>query len=495
MQTGFPEGFYWGGATAANQLEGAYNEDGKGLSTADLVRFVPRSESGGVNTETVTRAEALAMLDGAYADAYFPKRWGVDFYHRFREDIKLFAEMGFTMFRMSINWARIFPNGDDAEPNEAGLAFYDAVFDELASHGIEPLVTLSHYETPLALALKYGGWANRKLIGIFERYARTVMERYRGKVRYWIPFNEINMMLNLPYTAGGVFIEESDGELETIFQALHYQLVAGAQAVRIAREVDPEIKVGNMLGMNLFYPRTCNPADVLEAHYANRVNWHFMDVQARGVYPTFFWSYVRKMGLELDITDDDLAVLRENPVDFLSFSYYYSNCAGSEDSEERMLQFVPERGEQADEYHPRKVANPYLTPTDWGFNTDPVGLRIAINEVWDRYQKPIIISENGLGAYDTVEADGSIHDPYRIAYLRDHIEQMRASIEDGAQVIGYTSWGPIDIVSAGTSERTKRYGYIYVDADDWGNGTFNRSKKDSFAWYRRVIETNGADLG
>lgn len=489
----FPDGFFWGGATAANQLEGAYDEDGKGLSTADMVRFVPRSESGGVNTETVTREEARAIIDGTlYADAYFPKRWGVDFYHRYKEDIKLFAEMGFKMFRMSINWARIFPNGDDEEPNEAGLAFYDAVFDELARYGIEPLVTLSHYETPLELAFRYGGWANRELIAIFERYARTVMERYRGKVRYWIPFNEINMMLNLPYTAGGVFIEEHENELETIFQAIHYQLVAGALTVRLAREIDPEIKVGNMLGMNYFYPKTCRPEDVLEAQHANRVNWFFMDAQARGAYPAYFWAYAKKMGLSLDVTEEDLALMREHTVDFVSFSYYYSNCAGTEEVDERMLAFIPERG--FDEFHPHKVKNPYLTPTDWSFNVDAIGLRVAINEVWDRYQKPIIISENGLGALDEREADGSVHDPYRIEFLRDHIGQMRAAVEEGAKVIGYTSWGCIDIVSAGTSERSKRYGYIYVDADDWGEGTFDRSRKDSFAWYKRVIETNGAEL-
>ena len=492
MAAGFPEGFFWGGATAANQLEGAYNEDGKGLSTADMVPFVPRSESGGVNTETLTRSQVLDILAGNHDDAYYPKRWGVDFYHHYKEDIALFAEMGFKMFRLSINWARIFPRGGDAEPNEAGLAFYDSVFDECAKYGIEPLVTLSHYETPLALALNYGGWANRELIEIFERYARTVMERYRGKVRYWIPFNEINMMLNLPYTAGGVFIEEHENELETIFQALHYQLVAGARVAAIAREIDPENRVGNMLGMNLFYPKSCRPSDVLEAQYGNRVNWHFMDAQVRGHYPARFWTYIKKNGLELDITDEDLAAIRENTVDFISFSYYYSNCAGSSDEDERMLAFVPERG--TDEYHPHKVTNPYLMPTEWGFNTDPVGLRVAINETWDRYEKPIIISENGLGALDTVEADGSIHDPYRIEFLRDHIAQMCACVEEGVEVIGYTSWGPIDIVSAGTSERSKRYGYIYVDADDWGHGTFDRSRKDSFAWYKHVIETNGAEL-
>ncbi len=489
----FPDSFLWGGATAANQLEGAYNEGGKGFSTADMVKFVSRNESSGTNTETVSLDEVKHILNGDRDEEYYPKRWGVDFYHQYKEDIKLFAEMGFKVFRMSINWGRIYPNGDDEIPNEEGLKFYDDVFDELLKYNIQPLVTLSHYETPLNLAIAYGGWANRKIIDFYIKYAETVFKRYKEKVKYWMPFNEINMMLNLPFTAGGVFIENHDNELKTIFQALHYQMVASAKVTKIAQEINPDFKIGSMLGMSMYYPKSSHPNDILAAQYANRVNYHFIDIQAKGEYPNFTWAYLQKNNISLDITEEDLLILKENTVDYISFSYYYSLCVGaSEDKSKRLIAFVPERGH--DEFHPMKVANPYLECTEWGFQIDPVGLRVAINEVWDRYHKPIFISENGLGTIDMLGEDKTVHDDYRIAYLKDHIEQLKECVKEGVEMIGYTSWGPIDIVSAGTSERSKRYGYIYVDADDYGNGTFNRYKKDSFYWYKKVIETNGENL-
>ncbi len=490
----FPKDFLWGGATAANQLEGAYNEGGKGWSTADMVKFVSRKDSNGANTETIPLDLVNEILKGEHEDEYYPKRWGVDFYHRYKEDIALFAEMGFKAFRMSINWARIFPNGDDEYPNEEGLQFYDQVFDECLKYGIEPIVTLSHYETPLNLGIKYGGWSNRKVIDFFEKYARCVFTRYKDKVKYWMPFNEINMMLHLPYTAGAVFIEQHENELETIFQSLHYQMLASAIVTKLAREISKDFKIGSMLGMSYYYPKSPNPEDILAAQYANRVNYFFLDVESKGEYPNYAWSYFKKNGLKLDITEEDLKIIKENTVDYISFSYYYSLCAGSanEKQEKRLVAFVPERG--FDEFHPMKVANPYLKATEWGFQIDPIGLRVAINEVWDRYHKPIIISENGLGVLDTLTEDKKVHDDYRIAYLKTHIEQMKECIKEGVDVIGYTSWGPIDIVSAGTSERTKRYGYIYVDADDYGNGTFDRYKKDSFYWYKKVISSNGEDL-
>lgn len=495
MNSIFPKDFLWGGATAANQLEGGWDEGGKGLSTADMVKFVPRSVSKGTNTETISLKEVKHILAGEREDDYYPKRWGVDFYHRYKEDIALFAEMGFKTFRMSINWPRIFPNGDDLLPNEEGLKFYDDVFDELLKYGIEPMVTLSHYETPLNLGLKYGGWIDRRVIEYFARYAETVFRRYKGKVKYWMPFNEINMLLHLPFTAGAVFIEQHENELQTIFQSLHHQAVASALAIKIGKEINPDFQIGSMLGISYYYPKSCHPEDILAAQYANRVNWHFMDLQAKGEYPAYTWAYLKKHNAEITVTEEDLKVLRENTVDYISFSYYYSLCAGApsdKDSRNRLLAFVPERA--YDEFHPMKVANPNLKVTDWGFQIDPIGLRIAINEVWDRYKKPIIISENGLGVLDTLTPDKKVHDDYRIAYLREHITQMRECIKEGVQLIGYTSWGCIDIVSASTSERSKRYGYIYVDADDYGKGTFERYKKDSFYWYKRVIASNGEDL-
>lgn len=488
----FPKDFLWGGATAANQLEGAYNEGGKGLSTADMVKFVPRSVSKGANTETVSLEEVNNILDGKRDDEYYPKRWGVDFYHRYKEDIKLFAEMGFNVFRMSLNWGRIYPNGDDEEPNEEGLKFYDDVFDELAKYNIEPLVTLSHYETPLHLSIKYNGWESRKLIKFFENYATTVFERYKDKVKYWMPFNEINMILHLAYTGGGVFIEKSENELQTIFQALHHQLVASASVTKIARSINPDFQIGSMLGMSLYYPKTNHPDDVLAVQYANRVNYYFLDILSKGEYPNYAWSYFKKKGIKLAVEKDDLKLLKENTVDYNSFSYYYSLCAGSIHDEQSLVSFIPDH--DYDEFHPRKAKNENLKVTDWGFQIDPIGFRIAINEVWDRYKKPIIISENGLGTTDILENDKTVHDDYRIDYLREHIREMRVCIEEGVDVIGYTSWGPIDIVSAGTTERSKRYGYIYVDADDYGNGSFDRYKKDSFYWYKKVIASNGEDL-
>ena len=490
----FPKDFLWGGATAANQLEGAYNEGGKGLSTADMVKFVPREISQGKNTETVTYEEALEIIAGQHDNEYYPKRWGVDFYHHYKEDIALMAEMGFKCFRMSINWPRIYPNGDDETPNEEGLAFYDNVFDECLKYGIEPLVTLSHYETPLNLALKYNGWENRKLVQFFKNYATTVFQRYKDKVKYWIPFNEINMSLHLPYTGGAIFIEKSEGELQATFQALHHQFVASAVATKVAREINPHFQIGSMLGMSLYYPKTNKPEDILAAQSANRVNYFFLDILSKGRYPEYALTYLKKNHVNMKMEPEDITLLKENTVDFNSFSYYYSLCTcASPENEEGLVAFVPDN-EIIDEFHPRKVRNDNLEVTDWGFQIDPIGLRIAINEVWDRYHKPIIISENGLGTYDTLTTDKKVHDDYRIKYLKEHIHQMKICIDEGVKVIGYTSWGCIDIVSAGTSERSKRYGYIYVDSDDYGKGTMKRYKKDSFYWYQKVISSHGEDL-
>ncbi|AMC94349.1 6-phospho-beta-glucosidase [Erysipelothrix larvae] len=488
----FPSNFLWGGATAANQLEGGFDLGGKGMSTADMVKFVPRTISKGANTETIPYEEVQQILEGNRSDENYPKRRGVDFYHHYKEDIALFAEMGFSVFRMSINWARIFPNGDESTPNESGLKFYDDVFDELHKYNIEPLVTLSHYEMPINLAVKYNGWESRDLIAIFENYAKTVFTRYKDKVKYWIPINEINMILHLPYTGGGIFIEKCENELQTIFQSLHHQMVASAKVTKIARDINPEFRIGSMVGMAYYYPKSNHPDDVLAAQSGNRVNYFFFDILSKGTYPEYAWAYFKKNNITLVIEEDDLDILKENTVDFNSFSYYYSLCAGSKDEESSLVAFVPERG--YDEFHPRKVRNENLNVTDWGFQIDPVGLRIAINEVWDRYHKPIIISENGLGTYDKLTEDNRVHDQYRIQYIKEHLMEMKQCLDEGVDLIGYTSWGPIDIVSAGTTEMSKRYGFIYVDLDDYGHGTYRRYRKDSFYWYKEVIRTQGESL-
>jgi len=459
----FPDTFLWGGAVAANQVEGAYLEDGKGLSTSDV-------QPKGVFGPVVERVPG----DSGIKDV------AIDFYHRYPDDIKLFAEMGFSCLRVSIAWTRIFPNGDEPQPNEAGLAFYDKLFDELAAHNITPLVTLSHYEMPWGLVKQYGGWGSRQVIGFFERYARTVFTRYKEKVKLWLTFNEINMSLHAPMT--GVGLPETSSKAE-VYQAIHHQLVASALAVNACHEIVPEGKIGNMLLGGLVYPLTCKPDDVLEALQENRAWQFFGDVQCRGAYPGYMLRFFRDNGIQLDVTDADREALKST-VDFISFSYYMTGCVTTDE----------ELNKQARGNILSMVPNPHLASSEWGWQIDPVGLRTLLNVLWDRYQKPLFIVENGLGAKDKPDADGVVQDDYRIAYLNDHLVQVREAMEDGVEVMGYTSWGPIDLVSASKAELSKRYGFIYVDRDDNGNGTLARSRKKSFYWYKEVISTKGASL-
>lgn len=459
----FPDNFLWGGALAANQVEGGWQEGGKGLSTSDLQ---PEGIFGPV--------KARQPGDSAIKDM------AIDFYHRYPEDMQLFAEMGFTCLRTSIAWTRIFPQGDDTQPCEEGLRFYDRLFDEMAKYGIQPLITLSHYEMPYALVKNYGGWGNRVTIELFERYARTVFIRYRDKVKNWLTFNEINMALHQPFTGVGL---SADSTPQQIYQAIHHQLVASAKAVKACHEIIPDARIGNMLLGGILYPLTCKPSDVFEALQKNREWLFFGDVQARGAYPDYMWRYFREQGIQLEITDDDLIALAET-VDFISFSYYMSGCVTTD----------PQRDRKARANILNMVPNPYLESSEWGWQIDPLGLRYLLNILYDRYQKPLFIVENGFGARDTVEADGTINDDYRINYLNDHLVQVREAIDDGVAIIGYTSWGPVDLVSAGTGQMEKRYGFIYVDRDDNGNGSLSRQRKKSFYWYAGVIKTNGASL-
>ncbi|HID8743865.1 TPA: glycoside hydrolase family 1 protein [Enterobacter mori] len=459
----FPDDFLWGGAVAANQVEGAYLEDGKGLSTSDV-------QPQGVFGPVVERVAG----DSGIKDV------AIDFYHRYPEDIKLFAEMGFSCLRVSIAWTRIFPNGDEQAPNEAGLAFYDRLFDELAAHDITPLVTLSHYEMPWGLVKHYGGWGSRQTIGFFERYARTVFARYGEKVKLWLTFNEINMSLHAPMTGVGLPETSSKGE---VYQAIHHQLVASALAVKACHEIIPDAKIGNMLLGGLMYPLTCRPEDVLEALQENRAWQFFGDVQCRGAYPGYMLRFFRDSGIQIDITDADRDALKST-VDFISFSYYMTGCVTTDE----------ELNQQARGNILSMVPNPHLASSEWGWQIDPVGLRTLLNVLWDRYQKPLFIVENGLGAKDKPDANGVVQDDYRISYLNDHLVQVREAIDDGVEVMGYTSWGPIDLVSASKAELSKRYGFIYVDRDDSGKGTLARSRKKSFYWYKEVIATKGASL-
>ena len=464
----FPANFLWGGAVAANQCEGAYDEDGKGWSTQDLA---PKGVVG-------------AITDHPTEDNL--KLKGIDFYHRYREDIAMLAEMGFSVFRFSIAWSRIFPNGDEETPNEAGLAFYDQLIDECRRHGMEPLVTLSHYETPYHLAKTYDGWCSRKMIDFFKRYVNTVMERYKGKVHYWLTFNEINSILHNPYLSGGILTPREQLSKSDLYQAIHHELVASALVTKMAHEIDPDNKVGCMVIGIPSYPLTPNPDDVIANMEQDRHNLYFTDVQARGAYPKYLNRYFKENGIQIQMEEGDEEILK-NSVDFISFSYYMSTCGCAD----------PNAHPQAAGNIIPGVANPYLRSSQWGWQIDPKGLRYLLNQFYDRYQKPLFIVENGLGARDElIEKDGvlTVEDDYRIEYMREHLLQVEEAIEDGVEVLGYTSWGCIDLVSASTAQMSKRYGFIYVDRNDDGSGTMARYRKKSFYWYRDVIASNGASL-
>lgn len=461
----FPEGFLWGGAVAANQLEGAYKADGKGLSTADVSPYGIMSPPD----ESMT--------------AYNLYHDGIDFYHKYKEDIALFAEMGFKAFRLSIAWTRIFPNGDETEPNEKGLAFYDNLFDELKKYNIEPVVTISHYEMPLALVKNYGGWKNRKVVEFYEHFARTVFTRYKDKVKYWMTFNEINVILHAPFTGGGLLFEEGENQKNAQYQGAHHQFIASALAIKAGHEIIPGSQIGCMIASMVTYPYTSKPEDMFAAMQQDRQTLFFSDVQARGSYPGYMKRFFRDNNIEIVMEEGDEQLLKDGTVDYIGFSYYMSFVASTDPEHQKTSGNLLEG-----------VKNPYLASSEWGWQIDPKGLRIVLNQLHDRYQKPLFIVENGLGAVDTLSTDGTVEDDYRIDYLQSHLEEVREAIEDGVELIGYTSWGPIDLVSASTAELRKRYGYIYVDRDSEGKGTNNRIKKKSFHWYKEVIETNGESL-
>lgn len=474
----FPKDFLWGGATAANQFEGGWDAGGKGPSTTDFL------SSG---SHTVPRQATRTTQEGKY----YPYRKASDFYHHHREDIALMGEMGFKVFRMSIAWSRIYPTGEEEVPNEEGLKFYDQIFDELHEKGIEPLVTLSHYDMPKALCDRYNGWADRKLVDLFVRYAATVFTRYKDKVKYWLTFNEINCGM-FPFAAYSCFgilngecssFDTKEDDPNTRFQALHHQLVASAKTVLLGHQINPNFKIGNMIAILPYYPLTPDPKDVLECQKEMaEANYYCGDVQVRGAYPYFAHRIWDKYHVHIQMEPEDSDILSRGTVDFFSFSYYQTNCVSTHASEEVYGNLVGGK------------KNPYLKASDWGWQIDPDGLRWILNELYARYQIPLMVVENGLGAYDEITLENEVHDDYRIDYLRKHITCMREAVEDGVDLMGYTMWGCIDLVSASTGEFKKRYGFVYVDSDDEGNGTFKRYKKDSFWWYKKVIDSNGEEL-
>ena len=486
----FSKDFLWGGATAANQYEGGYISGGKGVATADVItdgsRYEPRKitielEDG--TKKSINRFEDVPKGAKAYIDEniYYPSHVATDFYNHYKEDIKLMGEMGFKCFRMSINWSRIYPNGDDITPNEEGLKFYDNVFDELLKYGIEPVVTINHFDLPLNLATKYEGWFNRKTIGFFESYCDTIFKRYKDKVKYWMTFNEINFLRD--YSTLG--ITEASSDIQKQQQAIYHLLLASAKAVTLGHIINPEFKIGLMVANMLFYPETCNPSDTVKTIEVERMMKEFyLDVQVRGYYPSYKVKELERLNITLIKEDGDEELLRNGVVDYIGFSYYNSAVISTKGD-----------GESSGGNQMGGTKNPYLEESEWGWPIDPVGLRVVLNRLYDKYQKPLMIVENGLGALDTVEEDGSINDNYRIDYLKKHIIEMKKAVEyDGVDLIGYTPWGCIDLVSAGTGEMKKRYGFVYVDMDDKGNGSLKRSKKKSFDWYKKVIESNGEDL-
>jgi 6-phospho-beta-glucosidase len=485
-QNRFPEGFLWGGATAANQCEGAWNEDGKGISVADCSTYKPKVDPKDyVAQHGITDADIKAAMESDDVSLY-GKRHGVDFYHRYKEDLDLFAEMGFKVLRVSIAWTRIFPTGVEEEPNEKGLQFYEDLFTEMRKRNIEPLVTLHHYEMPLYLSNNYDGWYQRPVVDMFIKFCKVVFNRYKDLVKYWLNFNEIDSVFRHPFTTIGLVTDRYPKEKleEIIYQSLHHQFVASSLATKYMREIIPGALMGCMLTRTLTYPENCDPRNCILALKDNRDNYFYSDVQVFGEYPKFIKNQLDKKGINIKMEPGDEEILKLYTVDFVSFSYYMS-LVSSIDAEKR---------EKVNGNISTGVKNPYLDVTEWNWQVDPIGLQYSLIDIYDRYRKPLFIVENGLGNKDKVEDDGSIVDDYRIAYFRDHIQAIADAVEDGVDVMGYTPWGCIDLVSMSTCQISKRYGFIYVDADDLGNGTYNRKKKKSFDWYKKVISNNGADL-
>ncbi len=467
----FPKEFLWGGAVAANQCEGAWNTGGKGVSTSDC-------RTAGANN---LKRE---YTDGVVEGKYYPSHDAIDFYHRFKEDIILFAEMGFKCFRTSINWTRIFPEGDEKQPNEEGLQFYDELFDECLRYGIQPVVTISHYETPYGLVKKYGSWRSRKMIDFYLNFCEAIFKRFKDKVKYWMTFNEINVLIFDPAVPTGIRINPEEDFNQVVYQVAHHMLVASAKAVKLGHRIHPDFKIGMMMLGQPFYAETCKPEDQLESMTSIDKHYYFSDVQVRGSYSRKAKKFLELNNVNLDVQAGDETALKEGIVDYIGFSYYHSFVASRTAKKEMTGGNVL-----------LAKKNPYLETSEWGWQLDPIGLRIEMNLLYDRYQIPLFIVENGLGAVDIVEANGEINDDYRIDYLKRHIVQIEKAIyEDGVECLGYTAWGCIDLVSMSTGEMKKRYGFIYVDRDNEGKGTLNRTRKKSFYWYKKVIASNGEDL-
>lgn len=464
--------FLWGGAIAANQTEGGWDVGGRRPCLADIL------PSGSRRFYAYDHLEETMEQDYGY----YPSHDAIDFYHRYPEDIKLLKKMGLKALRTSISWTRLFPTGEEKAANEEGLKFYDGLFQKLEEAGIQPIITINHFDTPLFLIKKYGGWKERSVVEFYMRFAKTIIDRWHTKVRYWITFNEINMVLHVP-ALGGCYVEVH--EAEETFLAAHNQCIASALITSYVHKNYPELQMGCMLAAGTVYPNTCAPADILAAQEKNRETYLFIDVQSRGCYPVYVKSFCENRRIGFSISEEDAMILREGTVDFIAFSYYSSRLTSGD---AKVMEQLKEGNAFA------TLPNPYLKESQWGWIVDPQGLHITMNDLYDRYQKPLFVVENGLGAKDILKSDGTIEDDYRIEYSKEHIKAMQKAMQEGVPVIGYLSWGIIDLVSSSTGQMSKRYGFIYVDRDDKGNGTMDRYPKKSYAWYRRVIESDGRNL-
>lgn len=474
-----PRNFLWGGAIAANQAEGAFNIDGKGISLADIHKYFPDKTNAEISAKQISGVTVAEIKENiADTKGYYPKRHGIDFYHAYSQDLELLHEMGFQTFRTSIDWTRIFPTGEEEKPNQAGLEYYDRLIDKIVSLGMEPIITILHYETPIHIALKYGGWNNRSVIDMFVKYGKVILDRYKKKVKYWIVINQINLIQAEPFNSTAIPKDTVTNYDEASYQAVHNQFVASAKLKAYAEKINPDMMIGTMIADSTAYPYSCNPDDVILALKHNRMQYYFTDVQFRGEYPKYALNYFNEHGIHIDITKEDVELLKQHPMDFLAISYYYSQMVDHSENDDYPFSVSP---------------NPNLKENPWGWSVDPEGLYNSLSQYWDRYRKPIIIAENGFGMYDKLE-NNQIHDQYRIDYLAAHISALEHAVHDGADILAYCAWGPVDIVSCSSAQMEKRYGFIYVDINNEGQGSGRRIRKDSFFWYQNVIQSNGQEL-
>lgn len=476
-----PADFLWGGAICANQAEGAYNEGNRGMAIPDVDWHDPHLKRDGKrDADSEMSSAELARLLNITDDHQFPKRKGIEFYHHYKEDLALMKELGLKCFRTSISWSRIFPKGDELEPNEEGLKFYDDLIREIKNNGMEPIITLFHYDLPLHIVTEYGGWKNKKVIDMFVKYCKVCFERYHSLVNYWIVINQMNLIYVEAFNSLGILTDEVDNLEEAKYQAIHNQFVACSKASQIAQQINNNMKLGVMIADHTCYAETADPKEVFSTIYKNQMSQYFYgDVRVRGTYPGYALRYFKEHDVDLDVNEEELALMKEYTADFVAISYYYTR-----------LNSLKRDGEAIQNIS----NNPLLKASVWGWCIDPIGLRSSLNNYYDRYQLPMMIAENGLGSLDVLKEDFTIEDDYRIDYLKEHIKSIKEAILDGVPLFAYCPWGPIDIVSCTSNEMSKRYGFVYVDINDDGSGSTKRYKKKSFAWYQKVIQSNGENL-